>query len=175
MNRTIAVLAWIIILVSASIVVISVVEDRDRPSVEINEGLMQVTEFDLTDPYGLGSTAKGTIFFIDEGEDIRVRVVADVNIIPGDYGGYLLHGYDYLSPAEVVSGYNGDTSGQLIDCSPGGPRFSIDRAPGSTQSKGGTGTIIVDYITNSNFTDDVHKLSICVQIGQYFETYSCTV
>ena len=86
-NRDMAILVTIVAVVAVSIVALSMVYDNDSDqSIDINEGLIQVTDFDMKNEIGLGSTAKGSIFFIDEGENIRVRVVADINLIPGDKG-----------------------------------------------------------------------------------------
>lgn len=169
------ILIGVVALVSASVIAMAVTEDHSSKPVDLNKGLIQITNFDLVDE--LGSSANGAIFFIEEEENIRVRIVADLSIVSGDKGGYLLYGYEYLSPSSVISGYNNETSDQYIEYTRevGGQSgyVYVDRAPGSAISKGGEGIVIVDYITNSNFNNDVDSISIGIQIGYAAETYVC--
>ena len=175
-NRDMAILVTIVAVVAVSIVALSMAYDNDSDqSIDINEGLIQVTDFDMKNEIGLGSTAKGSIFFIDEGENIRVRVVADINLIPGDKGGFVLCGRECLTPTDVLCGYNNDVSNQYVECLVGEYSYVfVDRPPGGLP-EGGSGTVTVEFVTNADYTGDVNSISMGVQIGYTSETYTCVL
>ena len=175
-NRDMAILVTIVAVVAVSVVALSMAYDNDSDqSIDINEGLIQVADFDMKNEIGLGSTAKGSIFFIDEGENIRVRVVADINLIPEDKGGFVLCGHEYLAPTEVLCGYNNDVSNQYVECLVGELSYVfVDRPPGGFP-EGGSGTVTVEFVTNSDYNGDVNPISIGVQIGYTSETYTCVL
>ena len=81
-KKEVAIILGVLAIVIVAIVLLSTSSDNNR-ILYINDGLIETDHFDLTTEEG--SIANGTIFYIDEGEDLRALIVADLHIVPDTY------------------------------------------------------------------------------------------
>ena len=176
-NRDIAILVGIVAVIAAAVVTVALTYDDDSDQrVAVNE-VIQITDFDLKNEIGLGSTAKGTIFFIDEGENLRVRVVADIMLVPEDIGGFQIGGLEWLTPECVTYEFEGDLSPEDIRWSTetGFGWIIVKQFPALPGPGESSGTIMADFVTTSPIAESEEQISIRIQIGYTDQTYTCTI
>jgi|GEM_PF-2633620 len=148
-----------LILAAVIIVVYVIPDDNSYVEPNVNEGLIEVDEFDLVDKYS-GSSAKGKILVINDGE-FKVKLFAEMEITEEDFGGFGVIVLDGAVVDHFYCEFNGDiaeTSGsegyswfyysENIPDGRGRTVIDVDSSgyPDQTgKHKAGSGTLIVDF------------------------------
>ena len=176
-KKEVAIILGVLAIVIVAIVLLSTSSDNNR-TLRINDGLIETDHFDLTTEEG--STANGTIFYIDEGEDLRALIVADLHIVPDTYYMGLHIDMDGgIIPETFYSEYNLGTPGvshvyraseKDEDGYPVGYTIWVDR-----HAIGGSGAIVIDCAIKPTFERGVDTLKVVIQLGSVSEQFTQTL
>ena len=167
---------------AAVLIVVYVIPDEHLYSYpDVNDGLIEVDSFDIVDEYS-GSSTTGKIFAIDDGE-FKARLVADINVVDGDWGGFGINAYDHLVVDSIYCEFNGsiDHGDQLagyvmyfyspyVSHGRGETTISIDSKRPSVNPTNkyapGSGTLVVDFKFDPSVSiNELDSAEIVVGIG----------
>ena len=176
-KKEIAIILGVLAIVIAAIVLFSTPSDNFR-IIHINEDLIETDHFDLTTEEG--STANGTILYIDEGEDLRAVIVADLHIVSDTYYmGLYIDMVGGIIPETFYSEYNLGTPGvshvyrssdKDEDGYPESYTIWVDR-----HAIGGSGVIVIDCAIKPTFERGVDTLKFVIQLGSVSEHITQTL
>ena len=173
-KKEVAIILGVLAIVIVAIVLLSTSSDNNR-TLCINDGLIETDHFELTTEEG--STANGTIFYIDEGEDLRALIVADLYIVPDTYymglqidmdGGIIpetfYSEYDLGTPgvSHVYRASEKDEDGYPVSYT-----IWVDH-----HAIGGSGAIVIDCAIKPTFDRGVDTLKIVIQLGSVSEHFT---
>jgi hypothetical protein len=147
-----------LILAAVIIVVYVIPDDNSYVEPNVNEGLIEVDDFDLKDPYS-GSSAKGRILVINDGE-FKVKLVAEMDITEKDFAGFGVTVLDGAVVDRFYCEFNGDiaeTEGPEgyswffyngnLSHGRGMTQITVDSSSvyATGKHRAGSGTLIVDF------------------------------
>lgn len=164
-----AIIVVLIVLSAGYIMVQRCQNNNDWIAAHINEGLIGADNFDITDEK-TGSYAKGTVYYINENGDLKVRVFANVQIT-SESSWITIQGSEKLRASKILSNYGDDLERGYIDVVEQlggvyvGTKPIFNTVPGS-------GGVIIDFIPTKKFNPDVDPLTATISVGGVEETYN---
>ncbi|MBR6205329.1 MAG: hypothetical protein IKQ60_09910 [Candidatus Methanomethylophilaceae archaeon] len=121
-------------LAAVLIVVYVIPEEESYVKHNVNEGLIEVDEFDIVDEYSRSST-KGRLLVVNDGE-FKIKLIADITVAQGDFGGFRATFDSGVVVDRLYCEFNGDIEETEVS---GYSLFYY-----SDYIKGGQTTIVVD-------------------------------
>lgn len=162
------------ILIIITLVMVSYVylSRNDNDQASINDDLVAMNEFQLSDPNS-GTSAKGTIFVMDYGDSFDVRIVAQIHVGVDDFGGVSFYSKHELEPNDVLCSYRGDTSDEYVLVTKNVSKYrefsscvTIARDYECRPSGGGDGTVIICFKSTEPLSlDNTDLLQFKIGVG----------
>ena len=163
-----------VVIIAGGFYIIGNVKGDDVKDALPNEGLLTITEFDVSDKSKTESFANGTFFVLQEKNKIHIKMITEVFVEEADKGGMEIYVPDGLTITEIVCSINGCTSSDYVaiwetaDNSEKYHKFiQVARSlfiP--NMSGGGAGTLIVEYdLDKSTIDKNVNSLDFVISLG----------
>lgn len=139
-----------------------------------NDGLLTITEFNVSDESKTESFVDGTFFVLERDGNIHIKLVADIFVEAADTGGASIYIPDGLTITDMLCSINGCTSNdytavwETADADAKYHKFievarSLSRP---TPEGGGAGMLIVELDLNkSAINDNTDSLAFLIGIG----------
>ena len=176
-NRCILITVAVFIVITAAVFLTGCIkEEKSYDGTNVNEDVIQIKNFNVnSESSDVNTSAKGTIFVKGAGEVPEyVQIVARIEIDPDDWGGVSLDiptGWEIsgitssypendsiAAPADYVSTWT--TTDPDYEWN---TRIEVGRDRGYTQTKGGTGTVVIELVlVDATILQDTVYLLIAV-------------
>ncbi len=139
-----------------------------------NDGLLTITEFNVSDESKTESFVDGTFFVLERNGDIHIKLVADIFVEAVDTGGASIYIPDGLTITDMLCSINGCTSDdytavwETADADAKYHKFievarSLFRP---TPEGGGAGMLIVEFdLDKSDIKDGAKSLAFLIGVG----------
>lgn len=144
----------------------------------VNEGVVQTKSFSVSsDSTNWNTSARGTVFIWgDNGNATRIRIVASIEIDPNDWGGVVFYIPQNWYVADIISSFPENSnesvpSGYVSAAITGEDEsrewktwIEVARNRSETPSEGGSGTIVIDLVSDRQAiqSSDIAHISVAV-------------
>lgn len=152
----------------AVVVCVLAFSGEEDTSPEANSGVVGIASFDVQCNEYEGTAVSGSVFVIQDGEDVRIRLVASFSIDEDDFIGIDIYNTPQLEIESALCSYQDDPSDDeiliwLFSSERGGYTSAVmigwntsTRVP----SGGGTGMLVVDYLYTPEDPSEAFKITI---------------
>ncbi len=180
MNRTwIAMIVALLIAIAAVTTIMVSIDDEKEgyEAVRANEGLLGTACFDVADTEHSGTWTKGTVFAIDQGDAILLRVIGEVGMGHPDSFGVAIgaakepDGDHILHPPFMVSDAYccWDQESEWLQLIANRRQIRIGETHIDTQMATGGGSFTVDFKTTDRFDRSEGRVDLSIGAGSYID------
>ena len=163
----------VIVIIAGGLYVISNRSNGEEHT-KTNEGLLTITEFNVSDKSKTESFVDGTFFVLEKNDNIHVKLVADIFVEETDTGGASIYIPDGLAITDMLCSINGCISNDYTavwETTHTDAKYhkfievtrSLFRP---TPEGGGASMLIVEFdLDKSAIKDDVNSLAFLIGVG----------
>jgi hypothetical protein len=168
-------IALSVVIIGAAVFTIANHHDDSGPTfIPANEGLIGTASFDVADTEHSGTWTRGTVFAIDRGDKIQLRIIGEMEMGKDDPTGVLVDtalDEEYAHPSFVLSNAycNWDQKDGLPRLSTNIYQIRIGYSAFAEERAIGGGSFVADFESTDRFDRSEGKIDLIVGAGSYFE------
>ena len=103
-----------VVIIAGGFYIIDNSKGNEKRYVVPNDGLVSITEFNISDESVTDSFVNGTFFVSKENDNLHIKMVANTNVEEKDTGGIQLYALGCLSITDIICSSGGNTSDDYV-------------------------------------------------------------